>query len=73
MPFKHRYDRERHFVRHGQQFSVGNADQYERLADQFLIGPVREGALECFRTNGDRVRFDPRTEEFGVLSRAGYV
>jgi len=46
--------------------------EYERLADSFMTGPLREGALECTR-DGDLVRFDPRTNEFGVLSADGHV
>lgn len=72
MPFKHRYDLQRHFVRHGDEFGATTADEYERLADAFVTGPLREGALECTR-NGDLVRFDPRTCEFGVLTRDGQI
>lgn len=73
VPFKHRYDLQRHFARHGQEFGVETADEYERLADAFMAGSLRDGALECFRANGDLVRFDPRTEEFGILVTAGHI
>ena len=43
------------------------------MADAFMTGPLREGALECFRANGDLVRFDPRTDEFGILTMAGHI
>jgi filamentous hemagglutinin len=72
VPFKHRYDLQRHFVRHGEEFGAGSADEYERQADIFMIGPLRDGALECTR-DGDLVRFDPRTDEFGVLTRDGHI
>ena len=49
------------------------ADEYERLADAFMAGPLRDGALECFKRNRDKVRFDPRTEEFGVASADGVI
>jgi hypothetical protein len=72
VPFKHRYDLQRHFVRHGEEFGATTADEYERLADSFMIGPLRDGALECNR-EGDLIRFDPRTKEFGVLATQGHV
>jgi hypothetical protein len=73
VPFKHRYDLERHFARHGQEFGTASADEYERLAEAFMRGPLRDGALECSRANGDLVRFDPRTDEFGVIATAGHI
>lgn len=38
----------------------------------YMIGPLRDGALEC-RRGGDLLRFDPRTAEFGVLAREAYI
>ncbi len=73
VPFKHRYDLERHFARHGQEFGAANADEYEARAEAFMTGPLREGVLECSRPNGDLVRFDPRTEEFGIRATAGHI
>jgi hypothetical protein len=72
VPFKHRYDLKRHFVRHGEEFGTKTADEYERLADAFMMGPLRDGALECSR-DGDLVRFDPGTNEFGVLTTDGHI
>lgn len=48
-------------------------EEYERRADEFLQGPLREGARECTRSNGDLLRFDPATEEFGTLAPEGYI
>ena len=31
------------------------------------------GVLECYRKNGDRVRFDAKTNEFGVFSTQGFI
>jgi len=31
------------------------------------------GVLQCLRTNGDRVRFNPSTNEFGVFTTAGHI
>jgi filamentous hemagglutinin len=38
-----------------------------------MMEPLREGALQCANANGDLVRFDPRTEEFGVLATTGHI
>lgn len=73
MPFKHRAALERHFIGHGEDFAVKTADEYERLAEAFMRGPLRDGARECFKRTGELVRFDPRTAEFGVLSQDGIV
>lgn len=73
MAFKHRYDLERHFARHGQEFRAATADEYESLAEAFMMGPLRDGVRECVRANGDLVRFDPRTNEFGILSTSGCI
>ena len=61
VPFKHRHDLERHFVRHGEEFDAETADEYQRRADEFMNGPLRQGALECRKINGDLIRFDPST------------
>src|SRR5258708_4716897 len=73
VPFKHLHDLERHFVRHGKEFGAATADEYEELADTFMTDPLPDDVLECARKNGDRVRFHPKTETFGVLATAGYI
>jgi pyocin large subunit-like protein len=74
VPFKQRHQLDRHFVRHGEEFNVTTAEEYERLADAFLLGPLRQGAMECIRPrDGASLRFDPNTAEYGVLSEDGYV
>lgn len=57
-----------HFKRHGNKFGVKTAIEYELLADQFLGGPKTTACVECQRAQGDIVRYDYNTEEFGVLS-----
>ena len=60
-------------MRHGEEVGAATADEYERRADAFMTGPLQKGALECVRPNGDRLRFDPTTQEFGVLVKAGHI
>lgn len=69
MPFKHRYSRDNHFERHGDEFSAKTADEYEKMAEKFMYGPLPPGVKECKRTDGVIVRFDPATAAFGTMSK----
>ncbi|HUN45611.1 MAG TPA: hypothetical protein VMU85_03780 [Stellaceae bacterium] len=63
-----------HFAKHGSDFGATSAGEYERQADSFLTGPRGPDTLEKIRTsNGDIVRFNPKTDEFGVISREGKI
>jgi len=62
-----------HFQWHGADFAVGSKEEYENLADTFLGGPKAPTAEECNRLGGDVVRYDPMTEEFGVLGTDGVI
>jgi pyocin large subunit-like protein len=59
----------RHYVDHAADFGAKNAAEYEMLADKFLGGNLRAGVLECKRRKGDIIRFNPFTDEYGVLSK----
>jgi pyocin large subunit-like protein len=50
-----------------------NATTYEQLADMFLEGPRSTTTLEKIRSNGDKLRYDSKTNEFGILSSAGVI
>lgn len=63
----------RHFLAHGADFGASNAQEYERFADDFLSGPVLTGVQECVRGRGDRVRYDPATQCYGVLDNRGTI
>jgi pyocin large subunit-like protein len=61
--------RQDHFKRHGSDFGARDAVRYEEMADTFLGSPLTAETLECTRaSNGDIVRYNPTTDEFGVLS-----
>lgn len=63
-----------HFTRHASDFNATSAEEYELLADQFLGSPLNPPVLECYRVgNGDLVRFDPSTNEFGVLAMSRVI
>ena len=57
----------RHFIEHGDDFRASNPNDYEQMADIFLGGDKQEGVYECARPSGDRLRYDPISEAYGVL------
>jgi len=62
-----------HFARHGRDFGAKNAREYQAQADNFLTASKPAGVLEKSRPNGDIVRYNPGTHEFGVVSRGGSI
>lgn len=62
-----------HFSRHGHDFGANAAAAYERQADAFLNGSRAAGVLEKLRSNGDRIRYNPATEEFGIAKPDGTI
>jgi filamentous hemagglutinin len=56
-----------HFDHHGIDLGLPDEVEYLRSADVFLGGPRPETTWECRRRNGDLLRYNPLTEEFGVL------
>ena len=75
MPFQFSYKRGEHFDKHvirRKEFSCANEMEYEKRADAFLFTPLRETTLQCRRPQGDIIRYDLQTAEFGVVSR-GFV
>ena len=65
--------RDRKFAKHGAEFGASNSEEYERLADEFLGGIVPDGIHEHTRPAGDRLRYDPQSEAFGVLDASGII
>ncbi|MBI3635314.1 MAG: hypothetical protein HY216_03710 [Candidatus Rokubacteria bacterium] len=62
------------FAKHGAEFGVATPDEYLQLADTFLGGPLNPGTTwECVRENGDHLRYNTETEEFGVLRPDGVI
>src|SRR5438105_4108776 len=63
-----------HFQRHHREFTFSTAAEYEEGADEFVAGPLRAGAQEYvvpqsrLAAAGRVMRYDPATNEFGVLS-----
>jgi len=67
MPFANPLERELHFIKHGHKFGATNAQEYERMADVFMFGPMDVDTKECIRPRKiDRVRFGFGTHYEGV-------
>ena len=69
-------ERFRHFHKHVQQIcDVVASDEivYETMADQFLGLPKKPSTLECKRAGGDIVRFDCKTDEYGICDANGFI
>lgn len=63
-----------HHARHGAQLGAADVSQYQEMADTFLGGPRDASTtLECIRRNGDRLRYNQVTEEFGILTSLGVI
>ena len=62
-----------HFGAHGGDFGAKTPAEYQQQADTFLNGPRGSGVLEKVRPNGDIVRYNPATEEFGVSQGNGTI
>jgi pyocin large subunit-like protein len=67
-----------HFDKHWADFpDITSADEYERLAVEFLTAQMTKTMLECIRTKGDRVgdriRFDKATQLYAVCDKDGYL
>lgn len=62
-----------HWGAHGDDFKAGTPDEYEHLADEFLTKTLAAGMQEHIRSRGDKIRYDPRTEEFGIMDVGGVI
>lgn len=71
--FQDGISRREHFGWHSIDFGARNSLDYEYMADRFLSVPRSATMFECFRGRGDKVRYDSRTNELGVLSKDGVI
>ena len=65
--------RESHFAKHSANLGLKTSAAYEKAASSFLSGKAGRGVLQGTREGGDIVRFNPKTNEFGVLSKDGNI
>lgn len=64
---------EEHFYRHRADFRVASPEAYEARADAFMGRPLAPPVLECERGNGDILRYNEVTQEFGIMTAMGIV
>ena len=62
-----------HFKKHGKNFRAADAEEYERLADDFLGRPIGKTERECVKANGDKIRYNDYTNDFGVIRSDGVI
>jgi pyocin large subunit-like protein len=62
-----------HFGEHGEDFGASNAEEYETEADEFLGSAKAPDIHECVRKCGHIIRYDPRTEAYGILDKGGII
>lgn len=66
VPFATSLHRDIHFKKHGARFGASDAEEYERMADEFMFGDKDRNTRECTRPNrGQRLRFNTWTRYFG--------
>jgi pyocin large subunit-like protein len=63
-----------HFDKHKSRLRVVTEEEYLTRADDFMGGPLHLNTLECRRNaDGDLLRFNPFTQEFGVLTTGAII
>lgn len=69
--------RERHFKKHAADFKSRTPQHYEQQARNFMGGSPKPGTLQAVRPKGmyqgEIVRYNPRTREFGVMKPNGTI
>jgi filamentous hemagglutinin len=62
-----------HFKLHGQDFGATTPSEYEGQATCLLTAQGNPDILQVTRAGGNIVRFNPMTDEFGVLTRTAIL
>lgn len=62
-----------HHQRHCLLLKIVTVSEYEMRADYFLGGPRKIWVFEGKRKNGDVLRFNLFTNEFGILMKDGHI
>jgi|SRR5208282_1636845 len=71
VPFETPMKRDLHFHKHGRAVGALSANDYERMADEFMFGAMNRSTRQCQRPyQGDRLRFDTWNKRFGSASVA---
>lgn len=71
MPFADAVAMNLHFQKHRNEFNFASEIEYQNEADKFMAGTVQPPTRECYRTSGDRVRYDRNSGYFAVAASNG--
>ncbi len=61
------------FKRHRHDSDATSQDEYAQFASIFPSDPVTPRARRCKRNQGDLIRYDPITDEFGMVAANGMI
>ena len=64
---------EKHFGYHAADFGVRTSAEYEKMASKFLTSPQSKAILQKTRPDGDFVRYNPATNEYGTMTKEGVI
>ncbi|OGO25833.1 MAG: hypothetical protein A2136_00640 [Chloroflexi bacterium RBG_16_54_11] len=62
-----------HFKKHGAEFGYTNESQYLKGAQDFVGTKGNQGVLSKVRANGETVIYNPKTNEFAIVSKDGSI
>ena len=58
-----------HVEKHSTRLQItAGATEYEERADALFVNPKPDDVLECDRPDGDKIRFNKTTDEYGVMA-----
>ena len=60
-------------VQQRREIAAPDETTYEVLADQFLGAARKPSTLECKRAGGDTIRFDCKSDEYGIQDANGFI
>lgn len=58
-----------HFAEHGKEMGYKNPKEYEEAASEFLSKPLGKNMEELTNSDGSRLRYDYKTNEYGVATK----
>jgi len=57
-----------HLQKHGARLRIVDKNEYEQRADALFAIPKPDSVLECSRPDGDVIRLNKKTDEYGVIA-----
>jgi|GEM_PF-2596136 len=63
----------KHFQKHGHEFGFKTEQEYVAAAVKFTTEPLPTAVLKNIQRDGDVAFYNPKTAEYGVRSKNGYI